>query len=258
MGLKDRESELDCVTRGVELYWRALGQARGMEVCSGDIEYVISKTRSGPERIFRVDLAPDSVESRIPEIVSGIKAGSLPDSILITPGARPVQLAEILARHGFFIDQSTPCMVMELSELQDWRHPSDLVQVITVGNAQHLRNWVDIVNTALFECEIMSFEQFFDIVSLPNTKCFLAFYDGLPAAISMTITEGDVATLEFVATCKEYRYRGLGRAVTTAALQYIKEANTRMVSLRAEADAIHLYRQLGFREVCKRVVAAYE
>lgn len=257
MATFDEQYYLNCVDQGIRLYWRTLGQARDMVIRTGDIEYVMSKSRSGPERIFSVHLSADTVDQRIQEIVTDIKAGIIPDSFIITQNSTPAHIADRLAQNGFHLDQSVPCMVMDIADLGDARPQSDRIQIVLVEDVHTLRTWVDIVNTALFECEIMSFEQFHDLYSLMNTRCFLALYDNIPAAVSMIIMDGTIATLEFVAAHKEYRHRGLGSAVTFAALHYAQANHVKTISLRAEPDAIRLYQKVGFREICKRIVASY-
>jgi len=70
-----------------------------------------------------------------------------------------------------------------------WEGP-EIIQVGIVEDIDDLRKWTDIINIALCGCEIMSFEQFYDIYCHDNTQFFLALYDGIPAAVSMTKYRG--------------------------------------------------------------------
>lgn len=119
-----------------------------------------------------------------------------------------------------------------------------------------LKHWVNIINTALFECEIMSFEQFYDIYNLDNTHLFIGLYNDVPASACMTIHEDYIADLDMVATLKEYRNKGLATAVINKAIVNLHNHGIKTVSLRAEPDGINLYKKIGFREYCKRVVAS--
>lgn len=256
MHSKDKQYYFDCITKAINLYWRTLGKARDMEIHTGDIEYVMSKSRRGPERVFNVRLPSETADQLINEIITNIKDGVIPDSFLITPNTTPDNLTEILVQKGFSIDTSGLCMAMDLADLQCFQYNSEIIQVSIVEDIDDLRKWTDIINIALCGCEIMSFEQFYDIYCHDNTQFFLALYDGIPAAVSMTIIEDDIATLEFVATLKEYRNKGLGTLVAASALEYLQKNSIKTVSLRAEPNAINLYKKLGFKEFCKRVVAS--
>lgn len=262
---------LDCIDRGIALYWRTLGKMRGMRTHAGDFESTM------PGRIFNVRLDPESVERRLDEIIPEMKAGRLPRTILIGPRSTPSDLAERLAGRGFAIDDSDPCMAMDLAgfgtrtgtgagtgfgtgaDAAGPEPPAQAIRVVQVRADEALRSWAAIVTAALFEEEFLTFEQFQDLHRLAGTRQFLAHWDGTPAATAMTIAEdgasGRVATLEFVSTLKDYRHRGLGTAVTEAALRGLKADGVKTVSLRSEAPAVGMYRRVGFREYCRRIVA---
>jgi GNAT superfamily N-acetyltransferase len=249
---------LDCIQSGILLYWHSLGKAQGIELHAGDIKYVLARPRGRPERIFNIHLAAERLEQRLDEIIAGIRAGTIPNSFLITPKTEPGNLPELLAAKNFSIDTSGLCMALDLADLQVPRRDPGPIQVVTVDQPGQLKQWVEIINVALCGSEVMSFEQFQDVYCLESTRFFLASYDGTPAAVSMALQEGETATLEFVATLEEYRNRGLGTAVTLAALQFLQEKNIRTVTLRGEPDGIGIYQKAGFKEYCKRVVASYD
>lgn len=46
-----------------------------------------------------------------------------------------------------------------------------------------------------------------------------------------------------------YRGKGIGRALVTAMIQYLRDAGERYMSLQAASDAVNFYRKLGFRAI---------
>jgi ribosomal protein S18 acetylase RimI-like enzyme len=254
----DRELALACIQAGILLYWRALGGARGMELHAEDgLEWACSYSRRGPERIFQACLARAGLDRRLEAIVAAMKAGSLPDSLLLGPGVRPANLAQLLYHRGLTNDTSGACMALALEGFQPPAPRDASIQVQVVEDLERLHPWVEIVNVALAGFPILSFEGFQDIFRQAGASFFLATFDDVPAAACMTLASGELATLEMVATLVKYRNLGLGTAVTSASLTSLRECGTRVVSLRGEPEAINLYKRLGFREYCRRVVASF-
>lgn len=252
----DKQYYLNCIDDAITLYWHTLSKADGMRLVSEDIDYVISEDRNSPERIFNIRLTPENSEERINEIIAFIKAGLIPDSFLITPNSTPPNLSDILAEKGFTIDQSGLCMAMDLREVSGDENYSDNIKVMEVKDKDQLIHWDNIINHALFDHEIMTFEQFYDIFCLPNTRFYLAFFDGFPASACLTISEGNLADLDMVATLKQYRNRGLATTIINKAMDDLYNCGVKTVSLRAEPDGINLYKRIGFQEFCYRVVAS--
>lgn len=78
----------------------------------------------------------------------------------------------------------------------------------------------------------------------------LIYEDELPvAALEICAPPGDVAGFYALATRATHQRRGLGRALTTFALNQLKAEGYRQVVLQASEAGLPLYRQLGFEEV---------
>lgn len=243
----------DCIDKAINLYWRALASARNMQLFTGDIEYTKSMDGNGPERIFNINIYSEGIERYMDEIVNKITAKELPDSFLITPNTKPGNLVELLVQRGFEVDTSGLCMAMDLEEFKSNRLISKSILVEEVKDSESLREWVKIINTALFECEIMSFEQFFDIYKLDNTRFYLGLYEDIPVSACFTISDELVGDLDMVATLKKYRNKGLASLTINKALVDLAESGVKTVSLRAETSGIELYKRIGFKEYCRRV-----
>lgn len=250
---------LDCIEKGTKLYWYTIGKARDMSLHIGDIEWVMSVPRGGAERIFGINLPYEHANELIDELVVMINAGEAPSDILITPSSKPDNINEILSAKGFHIDYDTgSCMAMDIKSTINQVKPNKDISILPVKDPETLRVWADIVNTALFEGSLFSFEQFHDIFMLDNTYFYLGLLNGQPASTCMAIADGEIATIEMVSTLKEYRRNGLGVSITTAALQGLGEAGVKTAILRSEKEAVNVYKCIGFVEFYKRVIASYE
>ncbi len=253
----DGREHRDFVEQGIALYWKTLGQARGLRfVSERDFDYVISDDRNGPERIFNIRFNDAALSDRFYEVLAHMKAGKLPDCFLMTSSTTPVNLPELLQEKGFDLDTSGLCMAMELENTAVNDSDAPALQIVELSDETRLPQWRQIVSIALFGCELLTLEQLQDIYRQSSTRFYMALYDGVPVSACMTIAERDTATLELVATLREYRKRGIATALIQKALCDLKHAGIKVVTLRAETDGIGVYQKIGFREVCRRTVAS--
>ena len=80
---------------------------------------------------------------------------------------------------------------------------------------------------------------------------WIAFLDGVPVAAAALFVGAGVAGIYNVATVPEARGRGIGRAVTAAALAEAVRAASAPPSSARPRWAIPVYRRLGFRDVSR-------
>jgi GNAT superfamily N-acetyltransferase len=83
---------------------------------------------------------------------------------------------------------------------------------------------------------------------------FLGRLDGRPAATATLIRTDDVAGIYAVATVDDARRRGLGSAVTWAAVDRAREWGSAAVVLQSSPMALHIYEQIGFQTVVEYAV----
>ena len=80
---------------------------------------------------------------------------------------------------------------------------------------------------------------------------FVASLDGVPLGCATLFLGAGVAGLYHVATVDWARGRGIGKAVTVAALEHARDLGYRAAILHASKDGERIYRRLGFAEVCE-------
>lgn len=243
------------IDRGIALYWRTLAQARGLELHRADgAEWVTSRDGNGPERVFHLALSGGAALDRLRAARADIVAGRLPNCILITPNSEPENLLTLLAEAGFAIDTSGACMVKELIGAE---RPvlGGSITVETLTTDEALPAWADIVNTDLFGTKLLTYVQYGDLFRLPDVRFHMARLNGEPAATCMTISDGDLAVLEMVATKAALRRRGIAAALVRTVMADLCDGGVVSLQLRSEPEAIAFYDTLGFRMLGPRVVA---
>ncbi len=100
-----------------------------------------------------------------------------------------------------------------------------------------------------FPPEIFAFYENNEYLWADGAAAFLARLNGRPAGISMTIVSHGVAGIYWVGATEEARGRGLGRAMTAAAVNAGLELGAASASLQASSMGESLYRRMGFETV---------
>jgi GNAT superfamily N-acetyltransferase len=84
-----------------------------------------------------------------------------------------------------------------------------------------------------------------------EVRVFSALVDGQPAGVSIAIRTGDVSGVYGVGTRPEFRRRGVGTAVSWAAVTAGREWGCDTVVLQASAAGLPVYERMGFRTVVR-------
>jgi GNAT superfamily N-acetyltransferase len=82
-----------------------------------------------------------------------------------------------------------------------------------------------------------------------DAAVFLAHLEGRPVSIAMTIVSHGVAGIYWVGSLSEARGRGLGRAVTAAAINAGFDLGADVASLQASPMGEPIYRAMGFEAI---------
>jgi ribosomal protein S18 acetylase RimI-like enzyme len=82
-----------------------------------------------------------------------------------------------------------------------------------------------------------------------NVAAFLAYLEGEPVAIAMTIVSEGVAGIYWVGALEQARGRGLGRAVTAAATNAGFELGADLASLQASPMGKPIYEAMGYETI---------
>jgi ribosomal protein S18 acetylase RimI-like enzyme len=80
---------------------------------------------------------------------------------------------------------------------------------------------------------------------------FVAYRRALPVAAAMSFTHGEVSRVGWVETIPAHRRRGLGDAVTRAAVLAGFDMGARIAVLESSPMGASMYRSMGFREITR-------
>jgi ribosomal protein S18 acetylase RimI-like enzyme len=148
------------------------------------------------------------------------------------------EMPEMVLDRGVDEEESPPGAV-----LRRVTSPDDAADFWKVAAASYISNG--------FPPETFSFYENHDGLWDDNVAAFLAYVEGRPAAIAMTIVTRGIAGVYWVGTSEEARGRGLGRTLTATAVNAGFELGAESASLQASPMGEPVYRRLGFETIFK-------
>lgn len=199
-------------------------------------------------------------DRRIREITAAFAARGTGYLWWVAPFHEPADLGERLLHAGLRFEGTAPAMAMDLAALpRDAALPPGL-EIVPVVDEETLREFVGVLaeemGTPPGEPNPAARHHAALLRAIPPTLAsepiplrYLGRLDGRPVATSRISIGGGVAGLYAVATLPDVRGRGIGRALTVAALEAGRALGYRIGVLQASDDGFRVYRRLGFRTI---------
>ena len=137
--------------------------------------------------------------------------------------------------------------------------PQDLValgglSIAPVENRETLEQWVHVATLGFglpLWTEKIWFDLFADLVFELPLRNYLAILNGQPVGTAQLFLGAGVAGIYNVTCVPEARGRGVGKAITLAALLDARKQGFRISILQASHQGYSVYRRLGFQEFGK-------
>lgn len=166
-------------------------------------------------------------------------------------------LAAELRAHGMRHRWDTPGMIADLARIGRAEAPPEL-RIVRVTNLELLAEWAWVLTSVFrtgsdYETWIAAFGALgFD----GAWSHFVGYLDDEPVSTTSLMVSGDVAGIYHVGTLESARGRGIGSAVTRAALLHARERGAKEAALQSSDMAVNVYRGLGFADA--GTLAMYE
>jgi GNAT superfamily N-acetyltransferase len=171
----------------------------------------------------------------------------------------PPRAAETLTSSGLRLDETEPCMWLDLADPPDRSAPPPAptpatapgLRIDPVTDNELLRRWMHTWGCGAPSEVVENWYRAYS--ALPygpdgTLRMFLGTLAGEPVATVYLHLVGDTAIVHYVVTPPPLRRRGIGTAMTGFATRQAREAGCRTAVLTASPLGAGIYRRLGFRE----------
>lgn len=202
----------------------------------------------------RVRFSEEEADEALDTLIAEASRRELPMLLWIGPSSTPADIVARLRARGFHAEEPAPGMAIDLENLPNEGLPAgvSVERVVTEQgleeSARLVVNGFDMPDWLLEPTmRLMGIDGLTDTAAWQN---FLVRLDGKPAATASVAYLAGVAGIYNVATLKEARGRGLGRAATLAPLLQARERGYRVGALQSSTLGLSVYLRLGFQHVC--------
>jgi GNAT superfamily N-acetyltransferase len=210
--------------------------------------------------VVYANLTPDEAEVEIERFKARLRAAGVPGTWHVGPSMRPADLRARLAAHGFGGSPEPgtgePGLAADLRELPESVAVPPGFAVERVRDAAALDALRQTLADGFGEGEVEGdwVAEIYRRIGLGDDvpwRHFLGRLHGAPVATASIFFAAGACGLYFVNVRPAYRRRGLGTAITLAALQAGGAAGFTTGVLGASAMGYRVYQRLGFREYCR-------
>ncbi|MCG3221698.1 MAG: GNAT family N-acetyltransferase [Candidatus Heimdallarchaeota archaeon] len=204
--------------------------------------------------IANANFSGSDITKQITVVLTPFKTKKLPILWWIGPNSKPDNLDAYLESFDFKKTDEPPGMFMDLNRLDfSYETPPEL-RVNLVQNAKHVEEWVSVFiegvgGTEKHRKHLFQSEMF--LLQKNNYLRFIGYWEGEPVATSGLILNEDVAGLYFVITKPDYRGKGIGTAISRAALENAYKRGYHKAVLQSSKMGYNIYKRIGFDEYCK-------
>jgi GNAT superfamily N-acetyltransferase len=239
----------------------ALGRAAGAEERDDErVRWVIGNSPIDYHNcVVFADLTQYEADAEIEASLQRMREHEIPGSWHVGPSMRPPDLGGRLIAHGFEYVGDDIGMSVDLSELPERVPVPENLVIERVHDEAGLAAWVEALGSGFGEGPVEAEwvgEMYRRLGFEGPWRHYLGILAGEPVATATSFFGAGVAGIYFVCTVERARRRGIGAAVTLAALREARKMGYGVGVLGSSEMGYPVYRGLGFEEYCR--IGLYE
>ena len=250
----------DAVLTAIDLNWRASSRAFGLAsttVMRDDDElfwYVTGIPTAAFNSVMYANLHPDRIDVAVEDLHALRKEHSVPINWLIGPASRPKDLGAQLTARGLMHRADLTPMTRSLAGLPA-AAPVPGLAIEPVLNASTYEAWIVAEQRGFAtpdddESGLLSLRRAMGIGHGYPIHHLLGRLDGAPVATATLLPAGGIVGIYDVSTVPEARRRGIGTAMTLAALHQARNLGYEVAFLQPSNMGRPIYERIGFRQRC--------
>jgi len=204
--------------------------------------------------VLTTHLEPELANGVIDETLARLRERGAPFIWWVMPSASPADLAERLRTRGLVDDGRWPAYAIAADALAE-PPPVDGLEIRRVGASDDLDTYLGVYAPILSPSPAFT-ELFADAAARIGfgedapEEHFVGFHRGEAVATVSVVTAGGAAGIYNVTTVEAARGRGIGAAMTAAAVRHGADRGFPLATLQASTMGRPVYERLGFEFVC--------
>jgi GNAT superfamily N-acetyltransferase len=210
--------------------------------------------------VFRRMFGAGHVDTQIEHTLRRIRHGDAPLFWMLHPSLRARELGVRLENHGLHPVGEAWFMAMALEQAPDPDPAPAELTIARVANHEELVQWVQLLaqghpghDQAILQW--IDLEAKLGLSAWSPWQRYIGYWEGEPVATSALFCATESAGIYHVATMPNARGRGIGAALTQAALQEGRLRGYEVAVLEATEMGLPLYQRLGFQ--CYQPISVY-
>jgi ribosomal protein S18 acetylase RimI-like enzyme len=240
-----------------EEFLLAMGRAGGGEERDdGAVRWTIGGSPvSYHNAVVAAALGDEDADGVIQESVEQLRAHGVPGTWHVGPSMRPSDIADRLLGHGFRLDGEEIGMALDPTATVTVPTP-ERVTIDRVLDRPDLDAYRSVLARGFGEgpAEATWVKEVFEAIGHAEDspwRHFVALQGDEPVGTSTLFLHQDVGGIYFVCTVPDARRRGVGAAVTLAAVREAEALGCNLVVLGSSPMGYGVYRRLGFEGRCR-------
>lgn len=250
-----REAIIAAIEENEVAYWLYRARVAGWQVHEdADITWYQSGGSSASVNgVLRTRLSEERAEERIAETVAHFAAQGLPFTWWSSPSRTPADLGRRLCTAGLMFQGDDAAMAADLTQLAERIPAPEGVTIERVRSDDEVYRWrlaFRAANSLPPNPEAAQLRQYAPASYREDEpfRLYTAYLYGEPVATSQLQLGAGVAGIYCVATAPHARRRGIGAAVTLAAMRDARALGYQFAVLGATEMGAPVYRRIGFEQ----------
>lgn len=256
------EETLDQLLGRIELASRRLAAKNRNVIAVGSFWALIDPVNEFTWLNYAVPVEPLGTSSQVAEVIdelrSVFKESDRTLRFEFIESLCPT-LPNILEQAGLNLESRHPMLVCTAADFQSHQADGVEVQLLDVDDPQVLLSYLEVRNRSFYGItdETPTAEEIIELcedIQIGASRCALAYFNGIPAGVGVTMPMMGVCELAGVATLPEHRRLGVAKSLCSFLIKDHFETGGDLVWLAAgNAIAKSTYESIGFRCVDSRL-----